>query len=60
MRPFGTKNYPTYYAFGAWGQYIFVVPELSLVTVIACSGPQSSYAPRPYFTDYVLEAYQGE
>lgn len=58
-RPFGTKNYPTYYAFGAWGQYIFVVPELSLVSVIACSGPRSSYASRPYFTDYVLEAFQG-
>lgn len=57
VRPFG--DYDTYYAFGAWGQYIFVVPELDLVTVIASAGPQDSYAPRPYFTDYVLEAYNG-
>lgn len=59
MRPFGTQNYDTFYAFGAWGQYIFVVPELNLVTVIASQGPQNSYAPRPYFTDYVLAAYRG-
>lgn len=58
-RQFGTENYDTYYAFGAWGQYIFVVPELNLVTVIASEGPQDSYVPRPYFTDYVLEAYTG-
>lgn len=57
VRPFG--GYDTYYAFGAWGQYIFVVPELDLVTVIASAGPQDSYAPRPYFTDYVLAAYNG-
>lgn len=57
IRPFGTGNYDTYYAFGAWGQYVLVVPELDLVTVIASSGPQSSYASRPYFTDYVLAAY---
>lgn len=59
MRPFGTGNYDTYYAFGAWGQYILVVPELQLVTVIASRGPQNSYAPRPFFTDYVLAAYTG-
>lgn len=50
------NGYDTYYAFGAWGQYIFVVPELDLVTVIASAGPQDSYLPRPYFTDYVLAA----
>lgn len=58
-RSFGAGNYDTYYAFGAWGQYIFVVPELNLVTVIASRGPQNSYVPRPYFTDYVLAAYKG-
>ncbi|WP_195282402.1 serine hydrolase domain-containing protein [Harryflintia acetispora] len=57
-RSFG--DYDTYYAFGAWGQYIFVVPELDLVTVIANAGPSNSYAPRPYFTDYVLAAVQEE
>ena len=57
VRPFG--DYDTYYAFGAWGQYIFVVPELNLVTVIASASPQDSYLPRPYFTDYVLAAYNG-
>lgn len=56
-RSFG--GYYTYYAFGAWGQYIFVVPELDLVTVIASPGPQSSYASREYFTNYILPAYQG-
>lgn len=50
------NGYDSYYAFGAWGQYIFVVPELDLVTVIASKGPQDSYLPRPYFTDYVLAA----
>lgn len=58
--PHGEASYDTYYAFGAWGQFIFVVPELALVTVIASSGPQDSYAPRPFFTDYVLAAYLGE
>lgn len=57
--PHGTAQYDTYMAFGAWGQFIFVVPELQLVTVITSEGPQNSYAPRPYFTDYVLAAYTG-
>ncbi len=57
VRSFG--GYDTYYAFGAWGQFIFVVPELDLVTVITSPGPQSSYASRPYFTDYVLAACNG-
>lgn len=59
MRSFGEGGYDTYYAFGAWGQYVFVVPELDLVTVIASHYPQNSYAPRPFFTDYVLAAYDG-
>lgn len=56
VRPFGAGEYDTYYAFGAWGQYIFVVPELNLVTVIASHYPENSYAPWPYFTDYILAA----
>ena len=31
--PHGAAQYDAYHAFGAWGQYIFVVPELELVTV---------------------------
>ncbi|RGB68270.1 class C beta-lactamase-related serine hydrolase [Harryflintia acetispora] len=58
INSFGAKNYDTYFAFGAWGQYIFVVPELDLVTVITSNYPSDSYAPWPYFTDYVLAAYQ--
>lgn len=54
------NGYDTYYAFGAWGQYIFVVPELNLVSVIASEGPQSSYASRVYFTDYVLAAVEAQ
>ena len=49
----------TFYAFGAWGQYIFVVPELELVTVIASPGPQNSYASRNYFISYILPACHG-
>lgn len=56
IRSFGAENYDTYYAFGAWGQYIFVVPDLSLVTVIVSHYPGENHAPRPYFTDYVLQA----
>ncbi|MCI8493112.1 serine hydrolase [Anaerotruncus sp.] len=54
VRQFG--GYDCYYAFGAWGQYILVVPELNLVTAIASEGPQNSYASRAYFTDYILPA----
>ena len=35
------------------------VPELDLVTVIASNSVEDSYAPRPYFSDYVLSAYTG-
>lgn len=58
VRSFGAGDYETYYALGAWGQYILVVPELNLVTVIASHYPQNTYAPRPYFIDYVLAAYR--
>jgi CubicO group peptidase (beta-lactamase class C family) len=57
--PYPTASYDTYFAFGYAGQFIYVVPELDLVTVFT-SSCQSSYGPRPYFTDYVLNAYMGE
>ena len=56
VRTFGSGNYDTYYAMGAMGQYILVVPELDLVTVITSSGSGNTYAPWPYFTDYILAA----
>lgn len=58
IRPMGAGNYDVYYALGAWGQYILVVPELELVTVITSMYPENIYAPRPFFTDYVLAAYE--
>ncbi len=42
---------------GAFGQFIFVVPELSLVTVIAAN--TSQFAPYPYF-ETILNACQAE
>lgn len=59
VRPFGERNDSTYYAFGAWGQYILVVPDLQLITVIASHYPSNSYAPLHFFTDYVLAAFEG-
>ena len=56
--PYPTASYDTYYAFGHAGQFILVVPELRLVTVFV-SSCRSSYGPRPYFTDYILNAYTG-
>ena len=53
------QGYDTFYAFGAHGQFIFVVPQLELVTVIASHSLSDSYAPRPYFSDYILSAYTG-
>ena len=57
--PYPTARYDTYFAFGYGGQFIYVVPQLDLVAVFAGSCP-SSYTPRPYFTDYILNAYTGE
>ena len=54
-----TASYDTYFAFGHAGQFIYVVPELNMVAVFT-SDCQSSYGPRPYFTDYILNAYMGE
>ena len=56
--PYPAASYDTYFAFGHAGQFIYVVPELQLVTVIT-SSCQSSYTPRAYFTDYILNAYMG-
>ena len=58
MRAFGKGQYDTFYAMGHGGQFIFIVPELELVTVIT-SRFSDTYAPWPYFIDYVLEAYTG-
>ena len=57
LKRFGTngKWYSTYYAMGAGGQYIFVVPELNLVTVMA-SRVSDAYTPQYYFNDYVMAA----
>ena len=48
-------GYDNYYAMGTGGQYIFVAPELALVTVIT-STCRDTYAPWPYYTDYILAA----
>lgn len=52
VRPFGAAHVDTFYAMGAMGQFIFVVPQLQLVTVITADTTQ--FAPFPYFTDYIL------
>ena len=56
--PYGRVGYTVYYALGHGGQFIFVVPELDLVCAITAEG-NSTYAPRPFFTDYILSAYMG-
>ena len=60
VRPFGAAGYDTYYAWGAFDEFIFVVPELHLVTVITAQLPLSaSWSSTAYFTDYVLAAVTG-
>lgn len=54
VRPFGEGNYDAYYAMGAFGQFIFVVPELELVTVVTGQNQSDTYAPMTYFSDYIL------
>lgn len=51
----GNRAYDTYYAMGHGGQYIFVVPELRLVTVIT-GRFQDTYTPQYYFSDYIIPA----
>ena len=55
-RPFGDGNYDTFFAMGGGGHHIFVVPALELVVVMTCYNSGDSYAPWPYFTDYILPA----
>ena len=48
-------GYDSFFAFGAYGQYIIVLPELDLVTVLA-SAPGNSYTARNLMIDYLLPA----
>jgi CubicO group peptidase (beta-lactamase class C family) len=48
-------GYAGYYAMGHGGQYIFVVPELNLVTVMA-SRVSDTYLPQRYFREYLIAA----
>ncbi len=57
IRSFGQQGYDSFFAMGAFGQFIFVVPELSLVTVITAN--TSQFAPYPYF-ETILNACQAE
>jgi len=50
-------GYDLFYAMGAWGQYIFVVPELNLVTVIN-SRTENTYEPQWIFRDYLIPAFE--
>lgn len=59
VTPYPSASYQVYYALGHAGQFILVVPQLKLVTVFT-SDCQNTYTPRPYFTDYILNAYMGE
>jgi len=56
VRSFGDGNHDTFFALGAGGQHIFVVPELELVVVTTCFNTGDSYVPWPFFTDYILPA----
>jgi len=50
-------GYDLFYAMGAWGQYIFVVPELNMVTVIN-SRTENTYEPQWLFRDYLIPAFE--
>ena len=56
VRPVGEGNYDTFFALGAGGQHIFVVPELELVVVTVSFNTGDSYALWPYFIGYILPA----
>ena len=49
------NGYHSFFAMGAMGQFIFVVPELSMVTVITAT--TSQFDPYPYF-EMVLDSCQ--
>ena len=57
IKSFG--RYDGFYAAGHGGQYIFVIPELELVTVINSWSLGNMYTPQTYFQDYVLKALAG-
>lgn len=57
IRSFGQQGYDSFFAMGAMGQFIFVAPKLSLVTVI--TSDKSQFAPYPYF-EMILNACQAE
>ena len=57
IKTFG--GYDAFYAAGHGGQYIIVVPELELVTVINSWSLGNMYTPQTYFQDYVLKALAG-
>ena len=50
------SGHDVYYAMGARGQYIFVVPKLRLVTVMT-SDLQDTYIPQRIFRDYLLPVF---
>ena len=54
VKSFG--GYDAYFANGHGGQYIIVVPELELVTVITSRLSQSGHIPQSYFIDYIIGA----
>jgi len=60
LRSFGEENYEACYAMGYAGQFIIIVPELQLVTVITGRSAADTYAPWAYFTDYILASYRGQ
>lgn len=61
VRNFGdTKSYRTFFAQGAWGQLIFVQPELNLVCVMTSMEFDNTHAPWSYYGSYVLEAITEE
>ena len=61
IKDFGdSTSYRTYFAQGAWGQLIFVQPELNLVCVMTSMEIGNTHAPWSYYGSYVLEAIAEE
>lgn len=57
VKDFGDgRTYRTYFAQGAWGQLIFVQPELNLVCVMTSMEIGNTHAPWSYYGSYVLGA----
>lgn len=48
------KAYQYYYGLGFGGQFLFVVPELNLVTVLTAQNPESSMTGKSIFDRFVL------